>query len=544
MPMKRVYPAVAMACLALTTLSNHALAEEPEGDRPRPIPVELDSMRTLHVTTLGDVLKDQTFELDRGVCQATASHTDADFEGGTFTVQAGFAENEWAAASYTLDPSQFPMIVDRIEMVFATSGTSVTTTTKWTVGVWEGTPNNGTLVAQFSSDGVILPHIVMPPGTNGTNVLVEVDPNDPEQIVVTNNGSNTFTVGYRIDEHNDQTANPCFTAPPVDSNAFPVTDTSGLASPTGNWLFGVNCGIFGCPPNGGWVTFGALNPLCRPSGDWVIRATYTPTTCTGEIGACCIDDGSNGVCLELSVADCNFVKGSFNGIGTTCAEFNCTFGACCIPDGSCVDRVFESQCEGDLQGLYLGDGSDCATESCPELAQACCFAGGCVNLTPTNCLGAGGTPGGPGTNCATFECNPVGACCLQDGSCVDALSPEDCTIAGGTYQGNNSDCTTVTCPDPFGACCFESGFCLELTQTDCIVASGTWAGALTDCESGCSEPCPGDADGNNTVNLDDLDIVLSSFGQNGNDLMGDLDGSGTVDLDDLDMVLSQFGQDC
>lgn len=541
MALSRVCTAVALSLAAMAAVPMSVFAQEAEGDRPLPVPVQLDSIQRLHVTTLGEIIEDSRVENDRGACSAVATHTNANFEGGAYTAQAGFSEGEWAAASYTLTPSEFPLIVDRIEMIFATVGTTVTTTTKWSVAVWEGTPNNGTMIALYSSDGTILPHIVMPPGNNGTNVLVEVDPNDPEQIVVTNNGTNTFTVGYRIDEHHNQTANPCFTAPPQTSNAFPVTDNPGLASPTGNWLFGLNCGFLGCPPNGGWVTFGALNSLCRPNGDWVLRASYTPINCTGEVGACCLNDG---ICLEISVADCNAVDGTFNGIDTSCTDFSCAFGACCVPDGSCVDDVYEAECENALQGEFQGDNTECATVSCPELLEACCFSAGCVNLTPSNCINAGGTPGGPGTQCATFNCNPLGACCLPDGSCVDAISPGDCVASGGTYQGDNIDCTMASCPDPFGACCFDNGFCLELTQPDCTVAGGTWAGALTDCESGCDEPCPGDADGNNTVDLDDLNMVLTAFGQSGEDLDGDVDGNGSVDLDDLNMVLTAFGQNC
>ncbi len=516
-----------------------------EGDdaasRMRPIPIQLDSMQRMHITTRGDRLDGGPIELNRGDCQTLVTHTDADFEGDVFNAQGGFSEGEWAASSYTLSSSEFPLIINRVEMIFATSGATVTTTTEWSIGVWEGTPNNGTLVALFSSDGQILPHIVLPPGTNGVNVLVEVDPNDPDQIVVTNNGSNTFTVGYRIDEHNNQTQNPCLVAPPAASNAFPVTDNSGLANATGNWLFGLNCGSLGCPPNGGWVNFASLNALCRPSGDWVIRATYTPTTCTDDLGACCIDDG---VCFELTQADCFSVEGVFNGVGTVCADITCETGACCLPDGSCVDGLFQTSCETEFNGSYQGAGSACADAPCPEPVEACCFPSGCVNLTPTNCLGAGGTPGGPGSTCATFNCNPTGACCLPDGACVDALSPEDCAIAGGTYQGDDVQCSTVSCPEPFGACCFESGFCIELIESDCVIANGTWAGPLTDCDTDCTAPCPPDVTGDGNVDLADLNVVLGSFGQTGTGLQGDADANGAVDLGDLNLVLGSFGEGC
>lgn len=54
--------------------------------------------------------------------------------------------------------------------------------------------------------------------------------------------------------------------------------------------------------------------------------------------------------------------------------------------------------------------------------------------------------------------------------------------------------------------------------------------------------CPADVNGDGTVNLDDLDIVLSNFGQQTSN--GDTNSDGTVNLDDLDAVLSAFGTSC
>ena len=57
--------------------------------------------------------------------------------------------------------------------------------------------------------------------------------------------------------------------------------------------------------------------------------------------------------------------------------------------------------------------------------------------------------------------------------------------------------------------------------------------------------CPGDADGNGTVDLNDLNVVLFSFGRHPTPgTMGDVDGSGTVDLNDLNLVLFNFGLVC
>lgn len=57
-----------------------------------------------------------------------------------------------------------------------------------------------------------------------------------------------------------------------------------------------------------------------------------------------------------------------------------------------------------------------------------------------------------------------------------------------------------------------------------------------------ADPCPGDVNLDGFVNLDDLDLVLSNFGQT--TTSGDADGNGVVNLDDLDIVLSNFGTVC
>ena len=54
--------------------------------------------------------------------------------------------------------------------------------------------------------------------------------------------------------------------------------------------------------------------------------------------------------------------------------------------------------------------------------------------------------------------------------------------------------------------------------------------------------CPGDTTGDGTVDLDDLNLVLTNFGSTTTE--GDANGDGTVDLDDLNLVLSNFGTSC
>lgn len=54
--------------------------------------------------------------------------------------------------------------------------------------------------------------------------------------------------------------------------------------------------------------------------------------------------------------------------------------------------------------------------------------------------------------------------------------------------------------------------------------------------------CSEDVTGNGTIDLDDLNLVLTNFGMETDE--GDADGSGVVDLDDLNAVLTAFGTEC
>lgn len=433
-----------VSIVVATALTGVSVADELDGSdassRFQPTPISLDSIRTLHITSSGQVFEEEGGTAG-GECYRISSHTDANFSGGTYVVQAGFAQNEISAASYTVPAADFPLQIDLIEVIIATSNATQQTVTQWSILVWEGTPQTGTLIFSASSDDVMLPHIRLGPGTQGVNLQFSIDPGDPEQIIVTNSGgSNTFTIGFRIDRHHQQTQNPCITAPPTCCNAFPTTDTSGLAVPTGNWLFGINCGPLGCPANGGWARFSNLPSYCRPSGDWVMRATWHPLNCQPGVGACCL---SNGSCEILLQEGCDLVA-----------------------------------------GIYRGDGSTCATANCPLPTGGCCFPGtnGCVDLTEEQCGLAGGVYRGNGTQCVNIPvCFPRGACCLPNGSCLNDQTPEDCSAAGGTFQGNQTNCGTTNCPQPTGRCCLPNGFCLTLTLANCNNAGGSWGGFGTNC---------------------------------------------------------------
>lgn len=84
---------------------------------------------------------------------------------------------------------------------------------------------------------------------------------------------------------------------------------------------------------------------------------------------------------------------------------------------------------------------------------------------------------------------------------------------------------------------------VSITESSLRNAGGQQSSIITWlAEQSATTPCPGDADGNLVVNLDDLNIVLSNFGSNSSE--GDVNGDGSVDLDDLNEVLSSFGTSC
>ena len=52
---------------------------------------------------------------------------------------------------------------------------------------------------------------------------------------------------------------------------------------------------------------------------------------------------------------------------------------------------------------------------------------------------------------------------------------------------------------------------------------------------------PGDANGDGTVDINDLTIVLANFGNTAAWSQGDFTGDGTVDINDLTIVLANYG---
>ncbi len=490
-------PWIVMAVLACTGLG-HA------DTRLEPIEAQLqqvDVLRVVHRPSQAGIQgSTHKAQASRGGCPSELfAHTDSNFGPGEYVLQAGFEEGESAGISFTLPAAAFPVRLDVAEILFATSAAIVSTTTEWSILVYSGTPASGSLVAEYSSDGVLLPHLEMPPGTTGTIIQFSIAPDDPQQIFIDDDGTQTVTVAFRIDSHHTP-GNPCISAPPSNQNAFPSTDVSGLDVPAGNWLDLVP-GAF-CICGEGWLNFQQLPSICRPSGDWVMRASVTPFDCGAALGACCKLDGS---CIDATAAQC-----------------------------------------ATIDGTYQGDGSICDVDLCPEPTGACCVQSTqtCVDSEEATCEAFGGT-WLVGQLCDEINCFPVGACCLLDGTCVPDATPESCAAFEGLFQGDGTSCATVECPEPEGWCCTDSGDCFNLTEATCNAFGGAWGGGGSTCDDAdaCNpvDDCEGDLNQDGSVNVDDILEVLSSYGQSNG--QGDVDGDGDCDVNDVLAIINSWG-DC
>jgi hypothetical protein len=99
-----------------------------------------------------------------------------------------------------------------------------------------------------------------------------------------------------------------------------------------------------------------------------------------------------------------------------------------------------------------------------------------------------------------------------------------------------------------GGAMFTTGGNLELSGTIGQMDAGMMTGGAFELSggfwAGMGVPCPADLNGDRTVGLADLTLLLSNFGSSGAGVAGDLDGDHDVDLGDLTQMLSAFGTTC
>ncbi len=229
-------------------------------------------------------------------------------------------------------------------------------------------------------------------------------------------------------------------------------------------------------------------------GTWDVSPNCTANPCPQPQGACCMPDGS---CVQTDINTCGqILHGMWMGVGVPCVPNPCPqpepdSGACCYPDGSCMYRDSISCIQ--TGGAYQGDGVSCTPNPCPQPHGACCMPDGSCVQTDINTCGQilHGMWMGVGVPCVPNPCPQPepdsGACCYPDGSCMyrDSIS---CIQTGGTYQGDGVSCMPNPCPQPQGACCMPDGSCVQTDINTCgQILHGMWMGVGIPCVP---NPCP------------------------------------------------------
>lgn len=148
-------------------------------------------------------------------------------------------------------------------------------------------------------------------------------------------------------------------------------------------------------------------------------------------------------------------------------------GACCQPNGDCVNDVTGTDCTDVLGGSYFGDFTLCELENCEGIG-ACCLGVSCQDLTESECSIMGGTYKGDGSDCSFIPdpCDTTadGACCRYDGDCEE-VSEYDCEHdprlnTPGNFSAPGVECTAANC-QPQGACCDAFNNCNDTTANLC-----------------------------------------------------------------------------
>ncbi len=235
-------------------------------------------------------------------------------------------------------------------------------------------------------------------------------------------------------------------------------------------------------------------------------AEYTATLTCEEIpdlGACCLPDGS---CLDVSSGECLAQGGTFQGLGTECFSTACP--VLVEPGDECVDAL---PIELPFSGVFDNTGATddivvpCGVASGPWKNMWFAVEGTGTTMTATTCNdGTAVSDTKISVFCMSCE-DPV---CVggNDDNCSTAgllSTVEWCSQAGAIYFITVGNFTSSTTPGfiqldvfddglaceatvlciPEGACCFADifGTCDVMTEAECMAAGGTYQGDDTDC---------------------------------------------------------------
>lgn len=395
-------------------------------------------------------------------------------DGGTVNVQAGFVANERAAAWLT-SPCNGNIVA--VQIFWRSVGGSTPPSLEHSITIH----GDGT----FPVPGPVLAFLEAPLLTDGfMNEFRYLDENNTVPILVPINQGQRFVVSFQ------------FANTPGLGGASICTDTDGCQAQKN--------GLFAIPP-GAWFNSCSLGV----SGDFVIRAVVD---CEPANGACCLPDGS---CAFISQTQCNLNGGIFQGDNVTCGQVNCpqpTVACCFESTGGCLNLT-AANCLG-AGGIPGPAGSVCATYICfPE--GACCLPDGdCLDaVSPETCAAQGGTFQGDQSTCASVNCPlPTGACCFSSGFCLE-LTEGDCLLAGAAWAGAGTTCADGNGNGTADDC--EPGTCPGDVDGDGFVDLADLSELLT-----AFQTCDGDAvynpdadfDGSGCVDLGDLSDLLTNFG--------------------------------
>lgn len=173
-------------------------------------------------------------------------------------------------------------------------------------------------------------------------------------------------------------------------------DASGQTSPFNG--FTPDPGTFPLGPWTGLTSSGGGHngPTFDPvvGADWVPSAVGDSLTWSGTAPAYIAPPGMKFSTLQASggAVPANFEVA----VRVACAGLG--LGACCLPDGSCLD-IDTASCTA-LGGVFSGKGSSCGTTTCAQPPTgACCLTSGCMITNQFFCAANGGTFQGVGTGC-------------------------------------------------------------------------------------------------------------------------------------------------
>lgn len=144
--------------------------------------------------------------------------------------------------------------------------------------------------------------------------------------------------------------------------------------------------------------------------------------------------------------------------------------------------------------------------------------------------------------------DPVGACCFMAVLCYDSMTEANC---GSEWDPEYTWFEGLSCVEAdclvLGSCCVPAtggGLeCIDVVQEDCMASGGDWMGWMH-CDEVSCEACDEDLNGDGSIGVDDLLLILASYGDACSGCPPDLNGNGIVDVDDLLQMLAAYGTDC